>query len=342
MDPRLLTAVSTGKLAGFLSRRLHLGGGTTFPGTVARRIDGQLLTKLSARLGRGSLVVTGTNGKTTTTRLVANIVTAAGWSPVHNRAGANLLNGLATALVAHAAPTRTGRSPAPDGAGAVGLFEVDEAVFPAAVLSLQPRAVVLTNLFRDQLDRYGEIDHLAHLWRGALARCGPATTAILNADDPVVAAIGRGLAGPVIYYGIEDARHSLDAPEHAADSKVCPECGAPYDYRAVYYGHLGLYRCPRGHVERPAAHVAAETVALRGADGAELTIRLPAGPAGDAPDGAADGASSQTLSLAVPLSGLYTVYNVLAAITAARALGADVPAIGRGVEGFAAAFGRLE
>ena len=319
MDTRLSSAVAAGKLVGLLSRRLGAGGGTTLPGELAALVDPHVLAKLAERLSRGSVVVTGTNGKTTTSRLISNVLTAAGWRPVHNRAGANLLSGITSALVNRSG--LQGRLPAD-----VGLFEVDEAVMPEAVAPLEPRVVVLTNLFRDQLDRYGEVDYLAGLWRKALAGLPSDSTVVLNADDPLVASLGEGIRARVVHYGVDDERVGSSQLEHAADSKVCLACGASYDYSVAYYGHVGKYRCPRCGRGRPTPAVAARRVDLVGVEGASLVVATPAG--------------EMTLRLSLP--GVYNVYNALAATAGCLALGVEPAAIKSGVERFVAAFGRIE
>src|SRR5918911_838951 len=198
---RLAAAIAAGKAAGLASRVLRAGGGTTLPGVVARRIAPDVLRDLSAALPGGVIVVGGTNGKTTTTRMLAAILAGDGRQVLHNRAGANLVTGLtATAL---AGSTLAGR-PRAD----LGLFETDEAALPGALEETRPRLVLLHNLFRDQLDRYGEVDTVAARWRAALERLPAGATLLLNADDPAVAALGDGLAAQVRYYGLEDRHHA--------------------------------------------------------------------------------------------------------------------------------------
>src|SRR6185436_1987054 len=151
----------------------------------------------------------GTNGKTTTTRMLAAVLAADGRKILHNRAGANLVTGLtATAL---AGSTIGGRVRAE-----IGLFETDEAALPRALDETRPRLVLLHNLFRDQLDRYGEVDTIAAKWRAALERLPASATVLLNADDPAVAALGEGLSAQVCYYGLEDMRHAAGAATHIA------------------------------------------------------------------------------------------------------------------------------
>ncbi len=319
MDLQLSAALLAGKTATILSRRLGIGGGTTFPGTVARKVDPRALAKLAQTLPRGSVVVSGTNGKTTTSRLIANILRTAGLRPVHNRTGANLLGGVTAALVA---ASGLGGRPRAD----VGLFEVDEAVMPAVLGEARPRVVLLTNLFRDQLDRYGEVDYVAQLWRQGLAGLDAQTTVVLNADDPLVASLGEGLRARVLYFGLDDERLGTPTLPHAADSKSCLRCGARFAYEVVYYGHIGKYRCPSCGAGRPQPQVSLTSAQLRGTEGSDLVLSLPDGE----------------LALSSTMPGLYNLYNTLAAVATAEALGIAPTPIDEAVRTFAAAFGRIE
>ena len=199
MSLRTLIALWAGKLAGRASRVLERGGGTALPGLVAERLDPRLVARLAPQLGRGSLIVTGTNGKTTTAHMLSSVATAAGYLPLHNRSGSNLMRGIATALIDDAGllgglPQRGRR---------LGVFEVDEATLPEAVRALAPRVLIFTNLFRDQLDRYGEVDAIAARWRTTLEAAPDSTTVVLNADDPSVAALKDVARGPVLFYGVD-------------------------------------------------------------------------------------------------------------------------------------------
>ncbi|KPV49306.1 hypothetical protein SE17_33410, partial [Kouleothrix aurantiaca] len=206
-DIRLIAAIGAGKAAGLASRALGRGGGTTLPGVVARRIAPDTLRQLSAGLPGGVAVIGGTNGKTTTTRMIAAILHDDGRRVLHNRAGANLVSGLtATAL---AGSSLGGRVRAD-----MGLFETDEAALPQALAETRPRLVLLHNLFRDQLDRYGEVDTIANAWRAALDQLPADAAVLLNADDPAVAALGENLHTRVFYYGLEDTRHAGDGATH--------------------------------------------------------------------------------------------------------------------------------
>jgi UDP-N-acetylmuramyl tripeptide synthase len=184
--------------------------------------------------------------------------------------------------------------------------------------------LLLANLFRDQLDRYGELDIIADRWAGVVAEAAD-TTLVLNADDPLVADLGRD-RDDVVYFGVEDPAMALPGLQHAADSKHCRRCGAPYRYDHVFLGHLGHYHCDNCGATRPAPVVAAERVVLDGLRGARVTLRLP----------------TATVEVALPLPGLYNVYNALGAAALTTALGAPPADVVAGLEAVAAAFGRAE
>ena len=324
LNLRLAAAIAAGKTAGLASRALHIGGGTTLPGVVARRIDPSALRRLSAALPRGVALVGGTNGKTTTTRMLATILEADGRRVLHNRAGANLVTGLtATAL---AGSSLLGRVRAD-----IGLFETDEAALPRALEETRPRLVLLHNLFRDQLDRYGEVDTIAASWRAALERLPADATVLLNADDPAVAALGEGLSARVRYYGLEDTGQATGASTHIADSLFCRRCGAPYRYSAIFYAHIGHYACERCGQRRPAPDIRLERLELEGTTGARLYLSF---------RGAAD--ARGYFEIRLPLPGLYNALNALAAAAAALLLGVAPARIRDTLERFSAAFGRIE
>lgn len=314
-------AIAAGRLTAVTSRALRLGGGTTLPGRLAVAVAPGIIQRLTARLAHGVVLISGTNGKTTTSRLLGGVFDAAGLVAIHNRAGANLMGGIASALVEHA--TLTGRPQ-----GDVGLFEVDEATLPLAVEATRPRAVCLLNLFRDQLDRHGEIDIVAERWRRALSLLRDNAIVAFNADDPLVADVGRAFKGRTVAFGLDAAPDAAGVRtlEHAADSRYCYTCGRPYEYTLVTLGHMGHYHCPQCETARPAAEVSARDVRLHGADGATLTIDH-----GEA-----------TVSVSTNLPGLYNVYNVTAAAAAALSLGVAPETVGRGIMATAPAFGRGE
>ena len=304
------------RAAGRLSRRSGRGGGTTLPGRMLLRMEPDAITALGSRLGEGSTIVSATNGKTTTAGMLASALRAAGRKPVHNRAGSNMSWGVATALL--------------EQSGSEGLFEVDEAWLPKMVSALEPKLLVLGNLFRDQLDRYGELERLADDWAEVVAARAGRTALALNADDPLVADLGRDSdlqpRGGVIYFGLEDNSQALPELQHAHDAKHCRRCGAPYRYARAFVGHLGHYECPSCGADRPVPDVAAIAVELDGMRGSRVEVRTPAGPA----------------TVRLPLPGLYNVYNALAALTAALELGVPLETAVAGLESVEAAFGRVE
>jgi lipid II isoglutaminyl synthase (glutamine-hydrolysing) len=297
-----------------VSRRAGRSGGTTAPGRLLLRLSPGALGRMAGDLDEGALLVSATNGKTTTSAMLAACLERAGKPVVHNRAGSNMAWGVATALL-----------DAGSGRGQLGLFEVDEAWLPSVAGDLKPRLVLLSNLFRDQLDRYGELELLADRWADLVERLDGHARFVLNADDPLVADLGRGRQG-VTYFGVEDDSQALPGMQHAADSKHCRNCGHPYEYEAIYLGHMGRYRCPNCGRERPAPQVAATGVRLDGMRGSDLELRTPQG----------------RLRVRLPLPGLYNVYNAVAATATALELGVPLGTVGEALEGFAGAFGRVE
>src|SRR6266700_3848402 len=235
-------AVIGGRAAGALSRRLHLGGGTSIVGIVAQRLYPGIVGHLAGQLEHGSVMVTGTNGKTTTSGFIAAILRDAGLRVWHNREGSILMSGVASSLVIRALPNGNLR-----GKGrAISILEIDEAVVSQAVQTIPPRVAVFTNLFRDQLDRYGEVDTVAARWRGAVESLPASTTLVLNADDPTIAYLGELFKGQVIYFGIDDptvdlARQGNASERHQViDTRTCQRCGSEYTYTLRLYSHGAL------------------------------------------------------------------------------------------------------
>jgi UDP-N-acetylmuramyl tripeptide synthase len=304
------------KAVGNLSRRSGRGGGTTLPGRLLVRMAPDAIDRLASQLDRGSIVVSSTNGKTTTAAMIAGILRAAGRTPVHNRAGSNMHWGVATALL--------------EQSGDEGLFELDEAWLPRVAPQLRPRLLVLGNLFRDQLDRYGELERLADEWVELVASLEGSCEFALNADDPLIADLGRDRdlrrRPGVTYFGIEDTSQALPELQHAFDAKHCRRCGAPYVYDRAFVGHLGHYRCPNCGADRPAPDIAATRIELHGVRGSSVLVTTPEGE----------------LDLELPLPGLYNVYNSLAAVAAGLRSGVPLQQVRDGLESMRTVFGRVE
>jgi UDP-N-acetylmuramyl tripeptide synthase len=327
---RLAAGVAAAKAVGTLARTAGRGGGTSLPGKVLTRVEPHAIGRLARRLERGSVVISATNGKTTTAAMVASILERTGARLVHNRAGANMAGGIAATLAN--ASRKGGRTLTGD----FGLFEVDEFWLGPVVEELEPRAMLLGNLYRDQLDRY------ADRWAAVVAAQAGRTTLVLNADDPLVADLGRvhetppstarGDAGApwpeadlvpnAVYFGVDDDSLALAELQHASDSKHCRRCGHAYTYEAVYLAHLGHYRCPNCGQKRPEPSVVATDVELRGIRTAAFTLR--------------------ETRIELPLPGLYNVYNALAAAALTLSLGVELDDVVSGLEAVAPAFGRAE
>jgi UDP-N-acetylmuramyl tripeptide synthase len=325
---RAWLALWTGKAA-ILALRLLGRGASTLPGRLALRIKPGLIADLGRRLRRGSAVVTGTNGKTTTATMLAAAAAADGRRIAHNRTGANLATGVATALIA--TTTWSGR------AREQGIAEVDEASMPAVSRALRPRVAVVTNFFRDQLDRYGELQTAVALVRRGLAAMPAEGVAVLNADDPLVAGLGDSEATAHLkrlYFGVDTALPD-DPGEAPSDAAHCPRCGRPFRYEARHYAHLGRYVCDGCGLRRPEPDVALVALderwggrgaAVPGAPSWHLELRTPAG--------------GLTFDLAA--GGLYNVYNALAAAAGGLALGLQPEAVSRALTDFRSSFGRME
>ena len=299
----LLAARATGAFT-----RLAGRGGTSLPGKVLMRAEPHAIARLAARLPQGSVVISATNGKTTTAAMAASILDRTGTKLVHNRAGANMAGGVATALAS--------------GRGDMGLFEVDEFWLGPVVDEVEPRAVLLSNLFRDQLDRYGELEIIADRWAAIVARTE--TALVLNADDPLVADLGRDREA--LYFGVQDDALALPELQHASDSKHCRRCGHAYEYEASYLAHLGRYACPNCGARRPDPQVRASAVELRGIRSAAFTLTAPEGER----------------RIELPLPGLYNVYNALGAAALCLRLGVPLDDVAAGLASVAPAFGRAE
>ena len=283
------------------------------PGKLLWKLDPAAVDELARRLALGSALVSATNGKTTSAAMAAGILKGR-LRLAHNSSGANLVSGIASTLLAARGAE-------------LGLFEVDEAALPEVARRLRPRAVCLGNLFRDQLDRYGELELVAERWRAAVQDLPEDSALVVNGDDPQVGDLGseREPDGRIVF-GVDDPRHAHPALQHAADSKWCIRCGTPYEYAAAYIGHLGDYRCPACGHARPPLDVVARGIELGGIDRVSFDLITPDG--------------SRRVRLGVP--GLYNVYNALGAASLARVLGASLDEIQGGLEAFHAAFGRFE
>ncbi len=248
-------------------------------------------------------MVAGTNGKTTTTLMIKKILEKEGFIVLHNDSGANLLNGIVSTFIQNAGWNGEIKAD-------FGVFEVDENTLPSVIfnypinqLSNKKLIVVILNLFRDQLDRYGEVDVIAEKWTKALEKLPKETKIILNADDPQIAFLGKNIKNAVSYFGLDDPKLFLKEKDHATDSIFCLNCGNRLSYKGIYYSHIGDWSCPKCKNKRPKQ---------------DLT------------------------TWDYPLLGLYNRYNTLAAVSTAKAVDITDEVIKKALSDFSPAFGRQE
>lgn len=315
--PGLAAARAIGLGIGALSRVLRFGGGTAITGMVAERIQPDLRARVFTDERVTVAAVSGSNGKTTTASLLAGGLRAAGRRVVHNSAGSNLAQGITT--LALDAVDWSGRA-----IRSTVVAEVDEGALLAIVDELDPRVLVVTNVVRDQLDRFGELYAIAGALERAAERQSPGSALVLCADDPIVAQLAPG-HGRRRFVGLELAE-SHDRITSAADSIRCPRCRAPLAYAAVYLGHLGDWRCPECQLARPPLDVAVTRVVQEPA-GTTLDLRVSPG---------------RTVTLAIPQIGLHIAYDAALALAAAVELDVDPSTAIRGMSSVRPAWGRLE
>ena len=316
-NPRLAAAVLAGKMVRWAMRSLG-SGGTALPGLVVERLHPDAARQLASRLGDTALV-TGTNGKTTTAAMLASILRADGRNAViHNRSGSNLLRGVTAALVDAASPLGL-----PAG-GVPAVLEADEAALHSIAQAAPPTVAIFTNLMRDQLDRYGEIESIARRWTETLAHIPADAALALNVDDPLVASLELGWAGRVVRFGIEDDAVPAAPDGEISDAVWDPTTQDDFQYSRRYFAQLGRWHTRSGR-SRPTPGVFAEQISSS-EGGMSFRLSVPAGQA----------------DVALSADGLYSVYNALAAAAGAVAMGISIDPIVRGLEAFEAAFGRQE
>jgi UDP-N-acetylmuramyl tripeptide synthase len=318
LTPRLFSALVAGKVAGRASRLLGRGGGTSFPGMVARRIAPDFLAQVGGGAAAKTILISGSNGKTTTARFTVALLRGEGIEVVTNSAGANLVQGVAT-MVVGAADLR-GRV-----RGGAMVIEVDEGALAGVAQDLAPDVVLATDIFRDQLDRYGELHAVGAVFETVAMRLPASSTWIVNGDDPLVASLAKERAGPKVTFGFE-LDHSTDQLSRAADTIRCPRCRADLVYEQVYLSHLGNYRCPSCGFARPPLDVAVTSLKTVAIDRTTLAMRTPWGE----------------LQLSIPQGGTHIAYNAAAAVAALVGLGIEPHHAATSLAEVGPAFGRLE
>lgn len=280
-----------------LLRVFGFGSGATWPGEIALRLDPSFLGRFNFD-NKSVVYILGTNGKTTTAKLLQSILATAGKKVLVNASGANLDNGIISALIADTDWRGKLKSD-------VFVFEIDEASLPRVSQFLRPRAIVLLNLFRDQLDRYGEVDQVAEMWLRTLKNIGQGVAVVGNADDPQLVYITKRLKTQVEYFGLNDPKSYLPQMQHATDSTYCPVCGERLVYKGVYFSHLGDWSCGSCGRRHPQKFFSDQ-------------------------------------SYHSPIPGTYNRYNTLAAALVGQILQISKDQIVAGLQQFRPAFGRLE
>ncbi len=295
---RLGLATGIAKIITATVRGLKLGAASVLPGEISRRLHPKLLKLLSQQVRKSIILVVGTNGKTTTSLLLRSILETQNCKIAHNIAGANLINGLITTLLENT--NLIGQLDAD-----YAILEVDENVLPLVLKDIQPQYILALNLFRDQLDRYGEVDTISRRWQEAINPLPKDTTIILNGDDPTLCFLGQQLTQKVLFFGLNESELYLEEIPHAVDSIYCPNCKTLLEYKGVYLSHLGDYDCPNCSFTK-----------------SDLDVNSQEWPQ--------------------ILIGVYNKYNSIAAGLVASSIGIDKDTIYDTIKNFRAAFGRAE
>lgn len=316
MRIKLFMAIVAARITAYICRRRGRGG-TVLPGLVSRAIFPRVLSVLSRQVRCGIVAVTGTNGKTTTANMIAQALDRAGFKVIANREGANLLSGITTSLVMSAGL-----------AGNIdcdfAVLEVDEASVPRVLSEVRPKAVALTNFFRDQLDRYLELDKIVNKVSDALKDLSGATL-VLNADDPLVAQFEKSTGLPAVFYGLRDGGRAGGTGGRTREARYCPFCGSPLEYEFFNYGQLGKYHCSGCAFKRKKPLVEASGVRF---GGGATSCRLVYG--------------GRDVLLTLRSRGLYNLYNALAAFTACSFLGIEPGAVLETLRLYRPVIGRME
>jgi len=307
---RKIVAILVGKLIIIMSR-IAGNQGSTLPGKLSSRIYPPLLKELSHNTYKDTFIVTGTNGKTTTTNMAAAILKAQGSSYVHNQAGANMVNGITTAFIRQT--NLTGTKPFD-----YALLETDEANVPLLLEVIKPRFILITNFFRDQLDRFGELDHTINLIKEAVK--GLDIELVLNADDPLESHFSRETGLRCWYYGFADTEYDSFEGLENREGRHCVMCGQELEYLRFHYAQLGVFNCPRCGNHNPAPDFIGSDLRMT----PNITFNIDA------------------MMIESPFQGFYNAYNILAAVSLARLAGIDYPVIQKALAEFQPQAGRME
>ena len=315
MGLRAFLAIALCKLLRLLSRVLHRGG-TAMPGEYALKVCPNLLAILAKDVT--SVAVTGTNGKTTSSRMIEEALAEQGESYFANRSGANLITGITTEFVMNC--TLGGKMKKH-----LAVIECDEAAARKVFGQLKPKVIVVTNLFRDQLDRYGEVTHTLENIREGI-RNVPEAVLCLNADCSLTASLAEDLPNPVVWFGINEGAAPSAAKPEISDATHCLRCKTEYEYSYITYGHLGGYRCPNCGRARHAADYAVTRVAELGMSHSVIRLSF----------------RGEEREIRVNLPALYNIYNAAGAAAALCTAGYPIDRVAAAMQSFQCGFGRME
>lgn len=318
MSFRFLIALWIGKFARLVVQLAGQGGGTALPGLLALKVDPTFLQSGLAQLHDGLIVVSGTNGKTTTSQMVRVAIQKSNIQLLTNPEGSNLLRGIASSIIESA--TLKGRLSVE-----MGLFELDEATVPLFLEIAPPKVLVLLNLFRDQLDRYGEVDSIRKKWEVAIRHLPSGTTLILNADDPLVASLEQGRSN-IVFFGIDDDSVALENPPSHLDVHTCPSCGGKLAMTHFFASHLCHYHCRSCDFQRPTPDIHATKIQIKGLDGSITKVNV----------------KGRTLNLFLPIPGLPAVYAALATLATSHTMKLQTETVLHTLKSLPRPFGRWE
>lgn len=307
---KMFLAIWAGKMVIYISRILG-NQGTNLAGKIVRKIYRRILTELAENIDGPTIVVTGTNGKTTTTNMIAEIIKQNHAAYIHNRAGANMINGITTAFIEKSNLLGTRHFD-------YALLETDEANVPLLLKELKVDYILITNFFRDQLDRYGELDHTINVIKDAVKDTD--IELILNADDPLMVHFQNQTGLKCWYYGFEETRYDTIEGAASREGRFCVLCGQELNYSRYHYAQLGNFECSRCHSHNPRPHFFASELDMSPA----INMKI------------------NEMEIKSPYQGFYNAYNVLAAVAFTNIIGIPADVIQTAMAGFSPRAGRME
>lgn len=322
MNLRLTFTIIITKLLVFALRILKRGG-TTLPGKVARKIYPDIIKVISE--GFKIIMVTGTNGKTTTTRIIGKVLDENGVKYITNKSGANLVSGVITTFIDSVDIFGKGNA-------STALIEVDEAAFNVVTDYVQPDILVVTNFFRDQLDRYGELYSTLKGVKSGISK-SPNVKLVLNSDDSLCASLGHSIEREIIYYGFSKGAYEGNEATLNSDAMFCLYCKSKYEYSHQVYGHLGGFSCPNCSYNRPESQVTCQKIDELSTSYSDIIFSISSDK---------DTGEPVTYNAKINLPGLYNIYNALAAASLGYLLGFPAQSLVKAMESFECGFGRME